>query len=130
MPGTQKVTKSSSLGSMKGGPTTPLIMDQDDIIALTQNVKNFSDALAKLKTTFTEKIENGDEAKVATHERLGEVLCILKNVLQGYPALHSTDLFSSAAALITKIKGTCTCICYYSTSNDVFISLQVWYRLK
>ncbi|KAK6171908.1 hypothetical protein SNE40_018329 [Patella caerulea] len=56
MPGTQKVTKSSSLGSMKGGPTTPLIMDQDDIIALTQNVKNFSDALAKLKTTFTEKI--------------------------------------------------------------------------
>ena len=38
------------------------------------------------------------------HERLGEVLSTLKSVLQKYPPLNSTEIFSAAAALIGKIK--------------------------
>ncbi|XP_041360418.1 rho GTPase-activating protein 45-like isoform X2 [Gigantopelta aegis] len=97
-----KVVKSVSLGSINN--EEPVIVDQEDIIALTQDVKSFSDALASLKTVFTANLEVGDDTRVIAHQRLGEVLCILKNVLQCYPALHSTDLFSAAGALIGKIK--------------------------
>ncbi|XP_048256286.1 rho GTPase-activating protein 29-like isoform X3 [Haliotis rufescens] len=103
-PGQQKVLKSSSLGSIHNEDGSAVIVDQDDIIALTTDVKSFSDALAKLKTAFTSGTETADEAHVLAHERLGEVICILKNVLNRYPALHSTDLFSSAGTLIGKIK--------------------------
>ncbi|XP_046545544.1 rho GTPase-activating protein 45-like isoform X2 [Haliotis rubra] len=104
-PGQQKVLKSTSLGSINNEDGSAVIVDQDDIIALTTDVKSFSDALAKLKTAFTSGTETADEAHVLAHERLGEVICILKNVLNRYPALHSTDLFSSAGTLIGKIKG-------------------------
>ena len=46
---------------------------------------------------------NGD-LRVVAHDKLGEVLCILNNVLKKYPALHTTDVLTSAAGLITKIK--------------------------
>ncbi len=46
---------------------------------------------------------NGD-LRVAAHDRLGEVLSILNSVLKKYPALHTTDVLTSAATLITKIK--------------------------
>lgn len=52
-PGQQKVLKSSSLGSIHNEDGSAVIVDQDDIIALTTDVKSFSDALAKLKTAFT-----------------------------------------------------------------------------
>ncbi|ESP01320.1 hypothetical protein LOTGIDRAFT_230659, partial [Lottia gigantea] len=103
MPVTKHKGKSSSVDCMEHGGTIPVIMNQDDIIALTQNVKDFSDTLAKLKSIFLEGRDN-EEVKVIAHERLGEVLLILKNVLQTYPALHSTDLFSASANLIAKIK--------------------------
>ncbi len=47
--------------------------------------------------------QNGD-LRVSAHDRLGEVLCILNSVLKKYPALHTTDVLTSAAGLITKIK--------------------------
>ncbi|GAB1605540.1 rho GTPase-activating protein 45-like isoform X1 [Argonauta hians] len=81
-----------------------VFVDQDDIIHLTQEVKNFSDALAKLKSVFTEGAICGDEIKVTAHEQLGEVLFTLRQVLQQYLALQSEDLFATAANLISKIK--------------------------
>lgn len=55
----QKMTKSMSLTNLnnnqKGGPGSPGgPVDQDDILALTQQVKLFSDGLSHLKTVFTD----------------------------------------------------------------------------
>ncbi|XP_062600737.1 uncharacterized protein LOC134262375 isoform X2 [Saccostrea cucullata] len=101
----QKMTKSMSLSNLNNnqkanaGP-----VDQDDILALTQQVKLFSDGLSHLKTIFTDFAGSGEDLRVMSHSRLGEVLAILKNILNKYPALQSTELFSSSAALISKIK--------------------------
>ena len=45
-----------------------------------------------------------EELRVAAHDKLGDVLSILKDILQKYPALHTTDVLTTAAMLITKIK--------------------------
>ena len=46
-----------------------------------------------------------DSIRVAIHERLGEVLRILRSVLEKYPALQSTELLVSAGTLIQQVKG-------------------------
>jgi len=47
------MAKSTSLCALDHDNDLHLI-DQDDIIGLTQDVKSFSDGLARLKTLFTE----------------------------------------------------------------------------
>lgn len=49
---TSKMTKSSSLTSIPTSEPEKLIVDQSDIITLTQDVKCFSDGLNRLKTVF------------------------------------------------------------------------------
>jgi hypothetical protein len=49
---TQKMTKSSSLTSIPTSEPDRVIVDQSDIITLTQDVKCFSDGLNRLKTVF------------------------------------------------------------------------------
>ena len=56
-----------------------------------------------IRTIFTSD-QDAEELRVMAHERLGEVLSTLKSVLQKYPPLNSTEIFSAAAALIGKIK--------------------------
>ncbi|KAL3867788.1 hypothetical protein ACJMK2_040635 [Sinanodonta woodiana] len=80
------------------------IVDQADIIDLTQDVKNFSDTLARLKAVINENLDQEESIRVVAHERLGDVLRILKNVLQRYRSLNSTELFSAAGTLITQIR--------------------------
>ena len=41
---------------------------------------------------------------MAAHERLGEVLRILRTVLERYAPLQSTELFMAAGALIQQVK--------------------------
>jgi hypothetical protein len=43
--------------------------------------------------------------RVASHERLGEVLRILRVILERYPALQSTELLVAAGSLIQQVKG-------------------------
>lgn len=83
----------------------PMIL-QEDIIALTVHVRTFSEALSSLRNTFIECEENpdGDPPEVKAHERLGEVLSVLKGVLNKYQPLHSTDILASAGTLISKVK--------------------------
>ncbi|XP_032221238.2 rho GTPase-activating protein 45 isoform X3 [Nematostella vectensis] len=45
-----------------------------------------------------------DPPEVKAHERLGEVLSILKGVLNKYTPLHSTDILAAAGTLISKVK--------------------------
>lgn len=50
---------------------------------------------------------SGEDLRIMSHSRLGEVLAILKNILHKYPALQSSELFSASAGLISKIKSMC-----------------------
>ena len=57
--------------------------------------------------------------KVVAHERLGDVLCTLKSVLQRYPPLNTTELFSAAATLIGKIKSKFSVLSVFIQSYDL-----------
>nr|XP_006813177.1 PREDICTED: rho GTPase-activating protein 29-like [Saccoglossus kowalevskii] len=103
--GGNRSSKSNSLSSIGSDYVDSAIMDQEDIIQLTQEVRNFSDALGKLKTIFQVDGERAETPRVAAHERLKELLHILRNVLNKYPALHSTDIHTAAVILISQIKG-------------------------
>lgn len=50
------------------------------------------------------EFSESEDLRVTIHERLGEVLSILKNILHQYPALQSTELFAASGSLITKVK--------------------------
>lgn len=104
-PSQQKMTKSMSLTNLNNNQKASAgPVDQDDILALTQQVKLFSDGLSHLKTVFTDFSGSGEDLRIMSHSRLGEVLAILKNILHKYPALQSSELFSASAGLISKIK--------------------------
>ncbi|KAK7468187.1 hypothetical protein BaRGS_00036600 [Batillaria attramentaria] len=98
------VGKSTSLSTIGNEPGESVVVDHSEIIALTHDVKNFSDTLAKLKILFIEGLEPGDDARVVSHESLGEVLAVLKGTLQRYSALQSPEIFTAARELISKIK--------------------------
>ena len=50
-----RMAKSNSLGVIEHDHEDLHIVDQDDIIGLTQDVKNFSDGLANLKAVFNDQ---------------------------------------------------------------------------
>lgn len=62
---------------------------------------------------------SGEDLRIMSHSRLGEVLAILKNILHKYPALQSSELYSSSAGLISKIKSM-----YWSSEEKSKISLE------
>ena len=47
---------------------------------------------------------DGDPPDIKAHQRLGEVLSVLKGVLNKYQPLNSTDILASAGTLISKVK--------------------------
>jgi hypothetical protein len=49
--------------------------------------------------------DKSDTLHVAVHERLAEVLRILRSVLERYPALQSSELLVTAGTLIQQVKG-------------------------
>lgn len=53
---------------------------------------------------FVSDNPEGEPPEVKAHERLGEVLSVLKGVLNKYQPLHSTDILASAGTLISKVK--------------------------
>ena len=57
-----------------------------------------------------------DALRVAAHERLGEVLRILRIILEHYPALQSTELLVAAGSLIHQVKGKSFAVVMASSS--------------
>ena len=45
-----------------------------------------------------------DPLKVKAHERLHDVLLVIKGVLNKYQPLHSTDILAAAGTLVSKVK--------------------------
>lgn len=99
-------SRSLSMASVSsdGSTESSHVVEQEDIIALTQDVRSFKEALNKLRKTFQPESDSYLTLKVVGHEKLGEVLRILRHMLEKYPALQSNDLVAAAGLLIRKVK--------------------------
>lgn len=80
-------------------------MDQEEIAVLAHNVYHFKEALKKLTNTFLEQDKGEQYIQSAVHERLSEVLRILKSLLEKYPDLQSTELLLKTQNLILHVQG-------------------------
>ncbi|XP_022109917.1 rho GTPase-activating protein 45-like isoform X2 [Acanthaster planci] len=108
------VTGSPKLGrrSSKTGSSTSLnsdcmdtpLVNHEEILQLTKDVRTFSESLSRLKFIFNPEVERTESLRVLAHDKLRDVLNILRNLLDKYSALRSTDIHTAAVLLITQIK--------------------------
>ncbi|XP_029385367.1 rho GTPase-activating protein 29 isoform X2 [Echeneis naucrates] len=99
--GQVRVSKSSSLSS--NSPDVPA-SDPNYIMQLVSDVRNFADVLLQLKEVFNSK-EHQDCLHQAVHERLGELLRVLKAIISKHQSLNSVDILSTAGTVIATVKG-------------------------
>uniref|UniRef100_A0A673ZHZ8 Rho GTPase-activating protein 29 n=1 Tax=Salmo trutta TaxID=8032 RepID=A0A673ZHZ8_SALTR len=99
--------KSSSLSSISSGsdsldaPAPPAgTTNPDYIMQLVNDVRKFADVLLLFKESFHSK----GEFRVV-HERLGELLRVLKAVINKHQTLNSVDILSAAGTVIAQVKG-------------------------
>ena len=88
------------------------LVDHEYIITLTNYVKNFREILAKLKRIFNFESdfssEKKDSLRAQSHDKLDDVLRLLRIILEKYPSIQSTQLLMAAGKLIKQVKGTFT----------------------
>uniref|UniRef100_A0A669AV38 Rho GTPase activating protein 45 n=1 Tax=Oreochromis niloticus TaxID=8128 RepID=A0A669AV38_ORENI len=106
-------------GQGKGAitPTTPsdspesVAIEVEDIPALLRDVARFAEAVEKLKDVVL--AEGKESQRPVAHECLGEVLRILRQVINTYPLLNTVEILTAAGKLISKVKGF-----HYESSNE------------
>ncbi|XP_064476776.1 rho GTPase-activating protein 45-like isoform X2 [Ornithodoros turicata] len=111
--GGASVASSASSGDDEAGgtsstapPPPPAVVEREDILVLTHDVRGFKEALGRLRKIFhPDYREKQETMRVAAHERLGEVLRILRSILEKYPPIQSTELLMAAGTLIQHVKG-------------------------
>ncbi|XP_041737230.2 rho GTPase-activating protein 29-like isoform X2 [Coregonus clupeaformis] len=103
--------KRSSLSSISSGsdsldaPAPPAgNTDPDYIMQLVNDVRNFADVLLHFKEAFHSK-DHQDCLHQVVHERLGELLRVLKAVINKHQTLNSVDILSAAGTVIAQVKG-------------------------
>ncbi|XP_066181332.1 rho GTPase-activating protein 29 isoform X6 [Sylvia atricapilla] len=97
--------KSSSLSSISSNSDcydNPVV-DPEYIMQLVNDVRKFADVLLYLKEAFLSE-ENHDGLHQVVHERLGELLRVLKAVINKHQTLNSVDILSAAGTVIAKVK--------------------------
>lgn len=88
--------------------STGAMVQREDILVLTHDVRAFKEALGRLRKTFAPEAHEKQRREtrlVAAHERLGQVLRILRSILEKYPPIQSAELLVAASALIQRVKG-------------------------
>ncbi|CDQ68575.1 unnamed protein product [Oncorhynchus mykiss] len=70
---------------------------------LVNDVRKFADVLLHLKEAFHSK-EHQDCLHQVVHERLGELLRVLKAVISKHQTLNSVDILSAAGTVIAQVK--------------------------
>ncbi|NXJ15444.1 RHG29 protein, partial [Odontophorus gujanensis] len=103
--GMGRSTKSSSLSSISSNSDcydNPIV-DPEYIMQLVNDVRKFADVLLYLKEAICSE-ENQDGLHQVVHERLGELLRVLKAVINKHQTLNSVDILSAAGTLIAKVK--------------------------
>ncbi|XP_045566869.1 rho GTPase-activating protein 29 [Salmo salar] len=103
--------KSSSLSSISSGsdsldaPAPPAgTTNPDYIMQLVNDVRKFADVLLHFKESFHSK-DHQDCLHQVVHERLGELLRVLKAVINKHQTLNSVDILSAAGTVIAQVKG-------------------------
>ncbi|CAL4067534.1 unnamed protein product, partial [Meganyctiphanes norvegica] len=98
--------RSLSLASISSeGSADSHVVEQEDIVALTTAVRAFKEALGRLKRIFHPERDKTETLRVAAHERLGEVLRILRSILEKYGPIQHNELLASASHLISHVNG-------------------------
>ncbi|XP_049514738.1 rho GTPase-activating protein 45-like isoform X2 [Dermacentor silvarum] len=88
--------------------STGAMVQREDILVLTHDVRAFKEALGRLRKAFAPEAHEKQRREtrlVAAHERLGQVLRILRSILEKYPPIQSAELLVAASALIQRVKG-------------------------
>ncbi|XP_055580848.1 rho GTPase-activating protein 29 isoform X2 [Falco cherrug] len=110
--GMGRSTKSSSLSSISSNSDcydNPVV-DPEYIMQLVNDVRKFADVLLYLKEAILSEVshllfsENQDGLHQVVHERLGELLRVLKAVINKHQTLNSVDILSAAGTVIAKVK--------------------------
>ncbi|XP_053550058.1 rho GTPase-activating protein 29 isoform X2 [Bombina bombina] len=103
--GMGRSTKSNSLSSISTNSDCydNSVVDPDYIMQLVSDVRKFADVLLYLKEAFVSE-ENQDSLHQVVHERLGELLRVLKAVINKHQALNSVDILGAAGTVIAKVK--------------------------
>uniref|UniRef100_A0A665TGJ5 Rho GTPase activating protein 45b n=1 Tax=Echeneis naucrates TaxID=173247 RepID=A0A665TGJ5_ECHNA len=83
-------------------------IEVEDIPALLRDVARFAEAVEKLKDVVL--AEGRDQLpfeaqRPVAHECLGEVLRVLRQVINTYPLLNTVEILTAAGKLISKVKG-------------------------
>ncbi|KAM7388469.1 hypothetical protein PAMP_024641 [Pampus punctatissimus] len=100
-------TKGQGKGALT--PTTPsegpesTAIEVEDIPALLRDVARFAEAVEKLKDVVL--AEGKESQRPIAHECLGEVLRVLRQVINTYPLLNTVEILTAAGKLISKVKG-------------------------
>ncbi|KAM6124393.1 rho GTPase-activating protein 29 [Pterocles gutturalis] len=103
--GMGRSTKSSSLSSISSNSDcydNPVV-DPEYIMQLVNDVRKFADVLLYLKEAILSE-ENQDGLHQVVHERLGELLRVLRAVINKHQTLNSVDILSAAGIVIAKVK--------------------------
>ncbi|KAK0134742.1 Rho GTPase-activating protein 29 [Merluccius polli] len=104
-PGRGSKTRTLSTASQGSeGSDVPTSANPDYIMQLVSDVRKFADVLLHLKEIFSSK-EHQSCLHQAVHERLGELLCVLKAVIGKHQSLNSVDILSAAGTVISRVKG-------------------------
>uniref|UniRef100_A0A8C2Z146 Rho GTPase activating protein 45 n=1 Tax=Cyclopterus lumpus TaxID=8103 RepID=A0A8C2Z146_CYCLU len=104
-------------------PTTPsdgpesTAIEVEDIPALLRDVARFAEAVEKLKDVVLVEGKKESQRPVA-HECLGEVLRVLRQVINTYPLLNTVEILTAAGKLISKVKGFHYEACNEADKND------------
>uniref|UniRef100_A0A8C2X0T7 Rho GTPase activating protein 45 n=1 Tax=Cyclopterus lumpus TaxID=8103 RepID=A0A8C2X0T7_CYCLU len=114
-------TKGQGKGALT--PTTPsdgpesTAIEVEDIPALLRDVARFAEAVEKLKDVVLVEGKKESQRPVA-HECLGEVLRVLRQVINTYPLLNTVEILTAAGKLISKVKGFHYEACNEADKND------------
>ncbi|XP_066453465.1 rho GTPase-activating protein 29 isoform X1 [Eleutherodactylus coqui] len=103
--GMGRSTKSNSLSSISTNSDCydSSVVDPEYIMQLVNDVRRFADVLLYLKEAFV-SLENQDSLHHIVHERLGELLRVLKGVISKHQTLNSVDILGAAGTVIAKVK--------------------------
>uniref|UniRef100_A0A6I8RVR1 Rho GTPase-activating protein 29 n=1 Tax=Xenopus tropicalis TaxID=8364 RepID=A0A6I8RVR1_XENTR len=102
--GMGRSTKSNSLSSIStNSDYDNSIVDPEYIMLLVNDVRKFADVLLYLKEAFV-STENQESLHHVVHDRLGELLRVLKTVITKHSILNSVDILGAAGTVIAKVK--------------------------
>ncbi|XP_029469264.1 rho GTPase-activating protein 45 isoform X2 [Rhinatrema bivittatum] len=88
-------------------------IEVEDIQQLLPDVARFAERLEKLRDVVLGD-ETLDSRRPLAHECLGEVLRILRQVINKYPLLNTVETLTAAGTLISKVKGF-----HYESNNEL-----------